>query len=47
MNDIIYSTATELAESIAQKKVSSEEVVRAHLDRIEAVNDKEVSSKSV
>ena len=40
MDEIIFSNASVLADSIAQKKVSSEEVVRAHLDRIEAVNGK-------
>lgn len=40
MSDIIFSTATKLAQSIREKEVSSEEVVKAHLDRIEAVNDK-------
>jgi amidase len=32
-------SATELAQLIRQKKVSSREVVQAHLDRIDAVND--------
>jgi aspartyl-tRNA(Asn)/glutamyl-tRNA(Gln) amidotransferase subunit A len=34
----IYRSATALAEAIAKKEVSSEEVVRAHLARIDAVN---------
>jgi aspartyl-tRNA(Asn)/glutamyl-tRNA(Gln) amidotransferase subunit A len=38
--DIIYSDATKLAELIRTKEVSPVEVVRAHLDRIEAVNPK-------
>lgn len=36
--ELIYSDATRLAELIRQKEVSPVEVVRAHLDRIEAVN---------
>src|SRR6202000_3306888 len=41
MNDeLIYSDATTLAEMIRDRKVSSVEVVQAHLDRIEATNDK-------
>lgn len=39
-NDIIFSDATELAERIRTKKLSPVEVVRAHLDRIEAVDPK-------
>jgi Asp-tRNA(Asn)/Glu-tRNA(Gln) amidotransferase A subunit family amidase len=35
---IIYASTTDLADAIRQKEVSSEEVVSAHLDRIEAVN---------
>ncbi|MFJ8795803.1 amidase [Streptomyces sp. NPDC102462] len=38
--DLIYSDATELAELIRAGKVSSVEVVQAHLDRIEAVDPK-------
>ena len=38
MNDIISCSATFQAAAIRQKSVSAEEVVRAHLDRIEAVN---------
>ncbi|MYS21847.1 aspartyl-tRNA(Asn)/glutamyl-tRNA(Gln) amidotransferase subunit A [Streptomyces sp. DvalAA-14] len=36
--DLTYSDATELAELIRTRKVSSVEVVQAHLDRIEALN---------
>jgi aspartyl-tRNA(Asn)/glutamyl-tRNA(Gln) amidotransferase subunit A len=36
--DLIHSDASELAELIRTKKVSSVEVVQAHLDRIEAAN---------
>jgi len=36
--ELIYADATELAELIRLGKVSSVEVVQAHLDRIEAVN---------
>ncbi len=36
--DIIFSDATELAELIRTKQLSPVEVVRAHLDRIEAVD---------
>jgi aspartyl-tRNA(Asn)/glutamyl-tRNA(Gln) amidotransferase subunit A len=38
--DLIRSDATELAELIRTRKVSSVEVVRAHLDRIEATDSK-------
>ena len=38
MDQIIYSTATQLAEAIRDKKISSEEAVGAHLDRIREVN---------
>ncbi|SEF32331.1 aspartyl-tRNA(Asn)/glutamyl-tRNA(Gln) amidotransferase subunit A [Amycolatopsis pretoriensis] len=38
--DFIWSDATELAESIRTGKVSSVEVVQAHLDRIDATNPK-------
>ncbi len=37
-SDLIYLAAGELARLIRDKKVSSEEVVRAHLKRIESVN---------
>jgi aspartyl-tRNA(Asn)/glutamyl-tRNA(Gln) amidotransferase subunit A len=36
--DLIHSDATELAELIRTRRVSSVEVVQAHLDRIEATN---------
>lgn len=38
MQDLIYASVTQLAAQIRDKQVSSEEVVRAYLDRIEAVN---------
>lgn len=38
--DLIRSDATELAELIRTRKVSSVEVVRAHFDRIEAIDSK-------
>ncbi len=38
MDDLTYASATALARAIAKKQISSEEVVRAHLQRIEAVN---------
>ncbi|MEV7046066.1 hypothetical protein [Amycolatopsis sp. NPDC051061] len=38
--DLIWSDATELAELIRTKQASSVEVVRAHLDRVEATNPK-------
>ena len=38
MDDLIYSSATSLAKSIREKKVSSTEVVDAYLKRIEEVN---------
>ena len=38
--EIYFSDATELAESIRTKALSPVEVVRSHLDRIEAVNPK-------
>lgn len=37
-NDIIFADATKLAELIRTREISPVEVVRAHLDRIEAVN---------
>src|ERR1700760_294310 len=40
MDEIIYTSATELARAIREKEVSSEEVVDAHLSRIEEVNPK-------
>ena len=38
--EIIYSSAVQLARAIRDKEVSSEEVVRAHLARIDEVNPK-------
>ena len=40
MDDIIYSSATELARVIQAKEVSSVEVVNAYLERIDVVNPK-------
>ncbi len=40
MDDLTHASATALARAIAKKQVSSEEVVRAHIRRIEAVNPK-------
>ena len=40
MDEIIYSSATELARAIREREVSSAEVVEAHLARIEEVNPK-------
>ncbi|GAB4443387.1 MAG: amidase [Anaerolineae bacterium] len=37
-NELVYTSATSLAQAIRERKVSSAEVVAAHLDRIEAVN---------
>lgn len=36
--DLTYSDATKLAELIRNREVTSVEVVRAHLDRIDAIN---------
>ncbi|HEV8716129.1 MAG TPA: amidase [Candidatus Binatia bacterium] len=38
--ELIYTSATRLAQAIRKKKVSSEEVVNAYLQRIEAINPK-------
>ena len=38
MSDLVYSSATKLAEMIRNKEASSKEVIDAHLDRIDAVN---------
>jgi amidase len=38
MDDIIFAPATTLARAIRDRRVSSVEVVEAHLRRIEAVN---------
>lgn len=40
MDDLIYKSLSELIEAIRNKEISSEELVRACLDRIEAVNPK-------
>jgi len=40
MDDLIYASATTLAKAIQSKEVSSEEVINAHLDRIQEVNPK-------
>jgi amidase len=40
MGEIIYASATEIARAIREREVSSEEVVGAHLARIEEVNPK-------
>ncbi|MBE7469159.1 MAG: amidase [Anaerolineae bacterium] len=37
-NELVYTSATSLAQAIRERKVSSAEVVAAHLERIEAVN---------
>jgi aspartyl-tRNA(Asn)/glutamyl-tRNA(Gln) amidotransferase subunit A len=39
-NELIYSDATKLAELVRTREVSPVEVMKAHLDRIEAVNPK-------
>src|ERR1700709_288707 len=39
-HDIIFSDATELAELIRTRQLSPVEIVKAHLDRIEAVDPK-------
>ena len=39
MNELITSTATQLAEKLSAKEVSSEEVTQAHLDRIAEVDE--------
>src|SRR2546426_10410002 len=38
MDELIYASATTLAQAIRDKKVSSQEVVEAYVQRIEAVN---------
>jgi len=38
MDELIYSSATSLAQAIREKRVSSQEVVEAYIHRIEAVN---------
>ena len=39
-DDLIFMSAAALAEAIRAKRVSSEEVVRAHIERIQEVNPK-------
>ena len=39
-NPLWQWSATDLAKNIREKKVSCEEVIQAHLDRIEAINQK-------
>src|SRR5262249_56080061 len=38
MDELIYTSATAIAQAIRDKRVSATEVVEAHLQRIEAVN---------
>ena len=40
MQELIYMSAKKLAQAIREKKVSSQEVVQAYLQRIEQVNPK-------
>ena len=40
MSDIIYQSAKSIAQAIRDKDVSAVEIVQAHLDRIEEVNDR-------
>ena len=40
MDELIYSSATTLAQSIRDKRVSSSEVVDAYIKRIEEINPK-------
>ena len=40
MDDLIYSSAKSIAQTIRDRGVSAVEVVQAHLDRIEEVNDR-------
>ena len=40
MSDLIRQSAATLAAAIARKEVSSEEVTRAHLDRISEVDER-------
>jgi len=40
MDDLIYASATTLAKAIQSKEVTSEEVINAHLERIQEVNPK-------
>jgi amidase len=38
LNDVLFTSATHMAKLIREKQLSSEELVRAHIERIEAVN---------
>src|SRR5919106_1442608 len=38
VDELIYASATTIAQAVREKKVSAKEVVEAHLQRIEAVN---------
>lgn len=38
MNDVLFTSAANMARLIREKQISSEELVRAHIDRINAVN---------
>lgn len=40
MDELLYSSASAMARAIREKMISSAELVRAHLERIEAVNPK-------
>ena len=40
MSDVIYSSVKAIAEAIREKEVSAVEVVQAHLDRIDEVNER-------
>ena len=39
-NEILYSSAIEMARAVREKQIATTELVRAHLERIEAVNPK-------
>jgi len=38
MDELVFTSATSLAQAIRDKRVSSQEVVEAYIHRIEAVN---------
>jgi amidase len=38
MDELIYTSATSLAQAIRERQISSQEVVEAYIQRIEAVN---------
>lgn len=38
LNDVLFTSATRMAKLIREKQISSEELVRAHIHRIDAVN---------